>query len=132
MPTYTFRCDSCERVQELVMPISRYCSEPPRPQCCERAMQRVFLAAPGLGVISEAHYEGLRASDGTDISSRAKHRAYMREHNLTTIDDFTETWKRAARQRALRMQGIDVERPRDIAQAIDKLGGEDVAPREGS
>jgi len=43
---------------------------------------------PHNRVIGDSHYDGLRATDGTDISTRAKHRAYMKAHNLTTIDDF--------------------------------------------
>jgi hypothetical protein len=43
---------------------------------------------PHCLVIGDSHYDGLRATDGTDISTRAKHRAYMKQHNLTTIDDF--------------------------------------------
>ncbi|MCS6944183.1 MAG: hypothetical protein RMK97_02000 [Sutterellaceae bacterium] len=45
-------------------------------------------------------YDGLRATDGTDISSRSKHREYMRVHGLTTIDDFKNEWERAAKRRA--------------------------------
>jgi hypothetical protein len=51
-------------------------------------------------IITDTHYDGLRATDGTDISTRAKHRDYMRRNDLTTADDFSETWKKAAEQRA--------------------------------
>ena len=50
--------------------------------------------------ISVEHYEGLRATDGADISSKAKHREYMRINGLTTADDYKETWAKAAEQRA--------------------------------
>ena len=121
MPTYTYRCDECGELRELVMGILRYVNEPPDPQCCGHSMQRYFGTAPCA--LFEADYTGLRASDGTDISSRAKHRAYMREHGLTTVDDFRETWKRDYLQREQRMAGVDPERARDIARAIAKLGG---------
>jgi hypothetical protein len=44
-------------------------------------------------LISDRHYDGMQATDGADISTRAKHREYMRRHSLTTIDDFTGHWK---------------------------------------
>jgi hypothetical protein len=44
-------------------------------------------------------YDGLRATDGTDISSRTKHREYMKKNGLTTMDDFKETWAQAAQKR---------------------------------
>ena len=48
----------------------------------------------------DRHYDGLRAPDGTDISSRDKHRAYMKRTGLTTVDDYKDTWARAAKDRA--------------------------------
>lgn len=44
-------------------------------------------------------YDGLRAPDGTDISSRSKHRDYMKATGLTTADDFKDTWAQAKVQR---------------------------------
>jgi hypothetical protein len=41
-----------------------------------------------------------QAHDGTVINSRRKHREYMKRHNVTTADDFTQHWKQAAEQRA--------------------------------
>jgi hypothetical protein len=70
---------------------------------------------------SERHYDGLRAQDGTPIDTRAKHRAYMRANNLTTADDFAETWKRDARERAERLAGEDPQRRADVARAISEL-----------
>lgn len=50
-------------------------------------------------VMVDRHYEGLTATDGTDIGSRRKHRAYMREHGLTTMDDFSGSWAKAEEKR---------------------------------
>lgn len=47
----------------------------------------------------DRHYDGLQASDGTDISTRRKHREYMKRHNLTTTDDFKQTWAQAQKTR---------------------------------
>ena len=123
MPTYTFACDRCGAIYDTVMSIAQYTSTPPLIDCCGQRMHRHFGSAPGLGMVGESHYEGLRASDGTDISTRAKHRAYMKANNLTTIDDFRDTWKKNERERELRLQGIDRERATDLKHAIDKLGG---------
>lgn len=121
MPTYTFRCDACGELVEPMIGLREYVEHPPVFIHCGHPMQRVIVRAPA--VHCEADYTGLRASDGTDISTRTKHRKYMREHGLTTMDDFTETWKRAERERADRLAGIDPTRTRDIADAIEKLGG---------
>ena len=53
----------------------------------------------------DRHYEGLRATDGTDIGSRRKHREYMRLNGLATVDDFKETWAKAERERASHFDG---------------------------
>lgn len=53
-----------------------------------------------LELMLDSHYDGLRATDGTPIDSRAKHRQYMKANNLTTADDFNGAWRKAAAQRA--------------------------------
>lgn len=71
---------------------------------------------------NDRHYDNMRATDGTDISSRAKHREYMRVNGLTTADDFKETWAKAAKERADYFTGkrgsVTKE---DIARAIHQL-----------
>lgn len=47
----------------------------------------------------DSSYAGLTASDGTDISTRTKHREYMKAKGLATVDDFKETWAKAQEQR---------------------------------
>ena len=68
------------------------------------AMERKLSVNPMFSGLANAlagdrHYDGLRATDGTDISSRSKHRAYMKEKGLTTADDFKETWAKSNRER---------------------------------
>ena len=48
---------------------------------------------------NDRHYDGNQATDGTDISTRAKHRDYMKRNNLTTVDDFKDTWAQAQKKR---------------------------------
>lgn len=55
---------------------------------------------PHNRVVGDSHYDGLRATDGTDISTRAKHRAYMKAHNLTTMDDFSSSFDQAMKRKA--------------------------------
>jgi len=69
----------------------------------------------------DRHYLGARASDGTDISTRSKHREYMRANNVTTVDDFKDTWAKAREQRErLYTQGGTFSR-RDVERAIHQL-----------
>lgn len=127
MPTYDWRCAACGSEVSFIMSISRYVNEKPQPFCCSVAMERRLSVVPGLAVSNalagDRHYYGLRATDGTDISSRAKHRAYMKAKGLTTADDFTQTWAKAAEERKARMAGEDKTRAADVADAITKLGG---------
>jgi hypothetical protein len=70
----------------------------------------------------DRHYDGVRASDGTDISTRSKHREYMKRHGLTTVDDFGHNyWSQHAATREAIASGVDPNRKHDIARAIAKL-----------
>lgn len=57
-------------------------------------------SAKNVGALwNDRHYDGVKATDGTDISTRAKHREYMKRNNLTTTDDFKQTWAQAQKAR---------------------------------
>ena len=47
----------------------------------------------------------------------------MKDNALTTVDDYTETWKKAARERAAMLEGHDPERKRELERAVHTLGG---------
>jgi hypothetical protein len=66
-------------------------------------------------------YDNLRATDGTDISSRRKHQTYMKQNGLTIADDFKNEWKQKAKERADFFQGKDTSRRDDIGRAMYKL-----------
>lgn len=127
MPTYTFKCPQCGLVRDEFLPMAVYTAPGYEPPVCHAPMERFFTAADPTRALdlltSDAIYDGLTASDGTDISTRAKHREYMRRNNLTTVDDFAQSWKQAARERDERMAGVDASRVRDIVDAVHKLGG---------
>jgi hypothetical protein len=74
-------------------------------------------------ILMDRFYENLAATDGTDIGSRRKHRAYMKEKGWTTADDFSQTWAKEAEKRAAFMQGDDTaesrkDRREDISRAL--------------
>lgn len=75
-------------------------------------------------VIGDLHYDGLQATDGTNISTRTKHREYMKMKGLTTLDDYTGHFAREAERRARYFQGekgTGAVRKDDIARAIHAL-----------
>jgi len=70
----------------------------------------------------DRHYDGLRAPDGTDISSRSKHRQYLKESGLTTYDDFAGEFSRKRKERDAYHSGNTGSIKRDdINQAIEYL-----------
>lgn len=127
MPTYTFKCQRCGAGYVTMVSIREYCATPPAFMCCGEKAERFFEVVPGLALhnalAGERHYEGLAATDGTPIDSRAKHQQYMRSRGLTTADDFKFTWAQAAKEREARMAGVDKTRADDVAQAVTKLEG---------
>lgn len=71
--------------------------------------------ACGLQINTDTHYEGAQATDGTDLSTRARHKAYMAQHGLTLASDFKETWKQ---QEKVRKSGDDPTRRQDVIEAV--------------
>lgn len=93
------------------IPIEEYRAQPRSSQSTDAALW------------GDRHYEGMKAPDGQDISSRTKHREYMKANNVTTADDFSNTWKKAAIDRAAYYQegrGGAFSRT-DVARAIAQL-----------
>jgi len=81
------------------------------------------LTPRGTWVYGDRHYDGLQTTDGVDISTRTKHREYMKTHGLTTMDDFKNEWSKAAERRAEYFTGKGggaVTRD-DIGRAIHQL-----------
>ena len=69
----------------------------------------------------DRHYAGLQATDGADISTRKRHREYMRRTGYTTADDFTNTWAEAKKKREHYMQNGGSVRKQDVYAAIEQL-----------
>jgi hypothetical protein len=49
---------------------------------------------------SDRNYEGMRATDGTPIDSRSRHREYMKVNNLALMDDFKESFAQSQQRKA--------------------------------
>ncbi len=103
MPTYDYKCAKCGRESSVFQSIGEYSRSPDIP-VCHGAMERKLSVVPAMSGLANAlagdrHYDGLRAHDGSDISSRTKHREYMRRNGLTMTSDFTNTWKETEKQR---------------------------------
>ena len=81
-------------------------------------------SAPARGdsaLWGDRSYEGMRAPDGTDISSRTKHREYMKAKGLTTMDDFKDSWAKAKESRERYMTDGGSFKRADIERAIHIL-----------
>ncbi len=78
-----------------------------------------YRPEPRAPVVGDSHYDGLRTSDGVDVSTRAKHRAYMKEHGLALAGDFKETWAQAEQERS--GPSRDPERRDQIGRVIYEL-----------
>ena len=90
----------------------KYVYRPGHPMASERGFVDVedlgwepIALAKHAAVMVDWFYENTKATDGTDIGSRRKHREYMKAHGLTTADDFKETWKQAAAEREKMSRG---------------------------
>ena len=57
-------------------------------------------------IMVDRWYEGARMLDGTDVGSRQKHRQYLKDRGLTTMDDFTNEWAKAEKERQNIRAGI--------------------------
>lgn len=95
-----------------------------------RANANGFVSAEELGgyddklervpVVGDSHYDGCQGPQGEDLTSRAKHREFMRRTGLTTADDYTETWRKAAEERARPSSG-DKERREHLGRALYEM-----------
>lgn len=71
-------------------------------------------------VVTDLYMDGVRATDGTDIGSRKKRRAYMQANNLADADDYKNTWAKAAKEREALTSGRwgMEERREDLRRAM--------------
>jgi putative FmdB family regulatory protein len=94
MPLYEFRCPTCGQQTEELRKMADAVAETPCP--CGGKMHRVYSHT----VQGDTHYDGLRSLEGYDLSTRTKYRKHMKENNLCLMSDYTDTWAKAAKERA--------------------------------
>jgi hypothetical protein len=102
------------------MSIKRFVQSRNPPFDLVEATQTESLPPDSGALWGDRLYAGAHATDGTDISTRTRHRAYMRAHNLTTADDFTQAWAKAKAARESYMQQGGSVRRADIERALHK------------
>ena len=73
----------------------------------------------------EAIYGNIAATDGTPLTSKRRHRDYMKANGLALASDYTDTWAKAAKKREDFFSGrTDIPgRKEAIAHAYDSLKG---------
>jgi hypothetical protein len=72
--------------------------------------------------VGDSHYDGLRSTDGANISTRTKHREYMKRHGLATVDDFKgEFIKKGEARKRFMETGYDPTRRPQIERAYREL-----------
>lgn len=125
MPTYDYKCPACGSEESRVQTIGEYSRAPIRPECCGATMERKLSVVPAGSSLANAlagdrHYDGLRAPDGSDISTRSKHRQYMREKGVTMATDYVETWNKAAKERQQIRAGADPTLKKDVREAVER------------
>jgi hypothetical protein len=74
-------------------------------------------------VYTDRFMEGVRATDGTDISSRQKRNEWMKRNDFVDVGDCTGMWAKAAKEREAIAQGKHdrAARREEIGRAIYRL-----------
>lgn len=74
-------------------------------------------------VYSDLYMDGVRATDGTDISSRQKRNEWMKRNNFVDVSDCQGMWAKAAKEREAISQGKHdkAARREAIGRAIHQL-----------
>ena len=97
MPTYTYVCRSCDKTVERITTIANYVANSQMTcSTCLNTLERVILAPM---IQRDKSWTDLRATDGADISSRNKHREYMKKNNLIPFDEAQSDFKEAQKTR---------------------------------
>lgn len=80
-----------------------------------------FESTRGLQApLTDLYMDGTRATDGTDIGSRTKRNAYMRENNLADAGDFKGTWATAEAKREAFRRGDGPSMRAALEEAMHK------------
>jgi len=101
-----------------------------------------YVWQPGVGLVelldtlpearvhlqTDEGFDNLRASDGTNLTSRSKWKRYMRERGLTMTSDWKGTWAAKAKERAdvAEGRGGDHTRRKEVLRKVMN----DMSPRD--
>lgn len=125
MPTYDYQCSQCGVRDSRYQSISSYVRAPEVPVChahgeMERRLSVVPTAGLSNALAGDRHYENIRGPNGEDLSSRTKHREFMKATGLTTADDFNSTWAKAAAERTALRTGkfVDKELRAELTEKV--------------
>jgi hypothetical protein len=78
----------------------RFIYDPAQGKCVPADDYRAPERAADAPILSGRFYENTAATDGVDIGSRAKHRAYMKDRGLAPADDFSPGYYERIRKEA--------------------------------
>lgn len=91
-----------------------------------------WTPTPRVYVQTDAQFEGARSAEGEDISTRKRHRAYMKRRGLAMAADFEQSWSAAEQKRASFWEDQAGERKADLSRTLDYLAaGGQPARRRG-
>ena len=78
--------------------------------------------SPAYFIAGDKNYHGLTVpGTNEDISTRTKHREYMKRTGVALVDDFKGEFAKAAKERAAFFtEGRDPNRVHDVIQAVDQ------------
>lgn len=68
-------------------------------------------------VVGDMHYEGMRGPQGEDVSTRTKHREFLKASGLAMADDYKNEWAQAQKQRDAFQQGAS---SKDRREQLDR------------
>ena len=75
-------------------------------------------------IMGDQFYDGQQAPDGSDISTRTKHREYMKRTGLVTFDDYAQTFaKEQERRDAYRSGETGTVSRKDLERTIAQMTG---------
>ena len=106
----------------------RYVYRPGDPKANERGFvditgEEAPMTARQVARADVSFMDGVRATDGADISSKRKRREYMKINNLADADDFSGVWASKQKERAQIAEGRLPDRSRrdDVGRALHRL-----------
>lgn len=117
MPTYPFTCDACGIEREIVTTMRE--SSKLAPLCCGSSMRRIFCI-PQINTDIKPYKSMI---DGSMITSRAQHKAHLKQHGCFEIGNETETLIKQNKPKP-----IETASKREIHEAIQQVKSGQGAP----